>query len=81
MIKYLPVPVFLFLQLDLEMSFVTQRDIQDLTESLLRVSWPDDLDPIPRSSFPCMTYSEAMEKYGSDKPDTRIKVEVSVEMI
>jgi len=65
-----------FTQLDIETSFLTQDDIMASMEGLLRhlftevmqVSLPD---PIPR-----MTYAEAMRRYGSDKPDLRIALEL-----
>jgi aspartyl-tRNA synthetase len=65
-----------FTQLDIETSFLTQDDIMVSMEGLLRhlftevmqVSLPD---PIPR-----MTYAEAMRRYGSDKPDLRIALEL-----
>lgn len=60
-----------FTQLDVEMSFVDQEDILDLTEKLLVRVWKEVLDfdislPIRR-----MTYADAMANYGSDKPDLR----------
>jgi aspartyl-tRNA synthetase len=66
-----------FTQLDIETSFLTQEDIIESMEGLLRhlftqvlqVSLPD---PIPR-----MTYAEAMRRYGSDKPDLRIPLELA----
>ncbi|XP_050686793.1 aspartate--tRNA ligase, mitochondrial-like [Eriocheir sinensis] len=59
-----------FLQLDIEMSDVTMKDIQQLVEDLVRYSWPAHLPPLP-PSLPAMTYTEAVTSYGSDKPDTR----------
>ena len=60
-----------FTQLDVEMSFVTEDDVLALTEKLLGRVWRELLGyeipmPIPR-----MTYSEAMRRFGSDKPDLR----------
>ena len=63
------------MQIDLEMSFVTQQLVQDLTEQLLKHCWPDFLPPL-KTPFPRMTYGDAMTKYGSDKPDTRFKMKV-----
>jgi len=60
-------------QLDIEMSFVTQEEILDLTERLY-VSLVKKLFPkkkIQKIPFPRITYREAMEKYQSDKPDIR----------
>ncbi len=59
-----------FTQLDVEMSFVDQDDIIELTETLLTEIWKlVGIDAAP--PFPRMTYAEAMESYGSDKPDLR----------
>lgn len=60
-----------FTQIDVEMSFVDQQDIFEIVEGLMKIFfkevWNKDLQlPIPRLSF-----DEAMEKYGSDKPDLR----------
>ncbi len=60
-----------FTQIDVEMSFVDEQDIRDLTEGLMKVvlkemKGVDITLPLPR-----LTYREAMERYGSDKPDTR----------
>ncbi|MFC0359951.1 aspartate--tRNA ligase [Kytococcus schroeteri] len=59
-----------FTQLDIEMSFVTQDDVMALGEEIAQEVWAligvDVPTPMPR-----MTYREAMEKYGSDKPDLR----------
>lgn len=64
-----------FTQLDCEMSFVEQDDVIEVTEDLLREIWSligyDLQTPIPR-----MTYKDAMEKYGSDKPDLRFGLEL-----
>tara|TARA_B100000029_G_scaffold255318_2_gene252057 strand:- start:1770 stop:3539 length:1770 start_codon:yes stop_codon:yes gene_type:complete len=61
-----------FTQLDLEMSFVTEEDIYNLTESLytemIQKLTPEKTLPSP---FPRLTYKEAMESFGSDKPDLR----------
>ena len=62
-----------FTQLDVEASFVDQDDIISLAEEILVELWKligyDIQTPIPR-----MTYKEAMEKYGSDKPDLRFDI-------
>lgn len=62
-----------FTQLDVEASFVDQDDIIELAEEILVELWQligyDIQTPIPR-----MTYKEAMEKYGSDKPDLRFDI-------
>lgn len=65
-----------FTQLDVEMSFVSEQDVMDLAEELY-LKLVVDLYPEkkvklgPNGRIPVMTYKEAMEKYGSDKPDIR----------
>ncbi len=62
-----------FTQLDLEMSFVSQEDVMGLIESLY-IATIETLMPekkIQEKPFPRLSYKEAMEKYGSDKPDLR----------
>jgi aspartyl-tRNA synthetase len=62
-----------FTQLDLEMSFVNQEDIFQLIEpmmiSLVEILYPNK--KFTAKPFPCLTYAECMEKYGTDKPDLR----------
>lgn len=65
-----------FTQVDIEMSFVDQEDIIAMGEDMLRkvvkdVKGIDDSGPFPR-----MTYAEAMDRFGSDKPDTRFGMEL-----
>ena len=64
-----------FTQLDIEMSFVDQDDVIAVAEDVLREVWAligYDLEkPIPR-----ITYADAMERYGSDKPDLRFGLEL-----
>jgi len=64
-----------FTQLDVEMSFVDQDDVIALAEEILTELWAltgyEIKTPIPR-----MTYKEAMEKYGSDKPDLRFDIQI-----
>jgi aspartyl-tRNA synthetase len=68
-----------FTQLDLEMSFVTEPDVMDAVERMVsRVSgevMPDR--PILAEPFPRLTFTDAMERYGSDKPDIRFGMELS----
>ncbi len=62
-----------FTQMDLEMSFVTREDVMKLNEGLL-IDLVTKLFPekkIQTVPFPVLTYAEAMEKYGTDKPDIR----------
>ena len=65
-----------FTQVDIEMSFVDQEDVMTMGEDMLRkvvkvVKGIDVLGPFPR-----MTYEEAMNRFGSDKPDTRFGMEL-----
>lgn len=60
-----------FTQLDIEMAFTPKERIMDLAEELMVASFKEALDvDIPRP-FPRMTYADAMEFYGCDKPDVR----------
>jgi len=59
-----------FTQIDCEMSFVTQEDILNTFEGLTKYLFKTMLD-LDLPDFPRMTYDDAMELYGSDKPDTR----------
>ena len=65
-----------FTQLDIEMSFVDQDDVIEVAEDVLKNVWAligyDLSTPIPR-----MTYKDAMERYGSDKPDLRFGLELT----
>ena len=60
-----------FTQIDIESSFVTQEDILDLGTNLIRYIWKEVLDISLPEKFKVMKYNEAMETYGSDKPDLR----------
>ena len=65
-----------FTQIDLEMSFVDVEDILEIGEGLISRLFSDVLNieiPMP---LPRMTYKDAMERYGSDKPDTRFGMEI-----
>ena len=64
-----------FTQLDIEMSFTTVEGVMKVVEDLLQFSWPTFLPPLP-NMFQRMTYKDAIEKYGTDKPDTRYGYEV-----
>jgi aspartyl-tRNA synthetase len=65
-----------FTQLDIETSFMSQNDIMGLMEELLRHFFAEVLDVKLPSPVPRMTYAEAMRRYGSDKPDLRIPLEL-----
>jgi len=60
-----------FTQLDVEMSFVREEDVLDLVERMLARVWEETLEVEVRAPFPRLPYAEAMERYGSDKPDLR----------
>ena len=65
-----------FTQIDIEASFVTQEDIIQLVEGLLSSMFKAGLGIEVPASFPRMTYQDAMDIYGSDKPDTRYGIEI-----
>jgi len=65
-----------FTQLDIEMSFVNEEDVMSTMESLIRYIFKRSLDADLPETFPRMTYAAAMERYGSDKPDLRIDLEL-----
>ena len=65
-----------FTQLDMEFAFVTERDVQDTVEGMVRHVFNEVVDVQLEDPFPRMTYEEAMRRYGSDKPDLRIKLEL-----
>lgn len=64
-----------FSQIDIEMSFIDVEDIISINEKMLRLIWKEiknqDIAPVPR-----ITFQNAMDCYGSDKPDTRFKMEI-----
>ena len=66
-----------FTQLDMEMSFMGQEEILDLNERLICSIWKTVKGiELPRP-FPRMTWHDAMERYGTDRPDTRYGMELS----
>jgi len=65
-----------FTQIDCEMSFVEQKDVLEMFEGLTKHMFKEVLN-IEIQDFPWMPYSEAMEKYGIDKPDIRFEMLIS----
>lgn len=64
-----------FTQIDIETSFVSEKEIMALTEDMLRVVFKSILE-VELPTFPVMTHAEAMRRFGSDKPDLRIDLEL-----
>lgn len=65
-----------FTQLDIEMSFVNEEDIMSMMEDMTRKLFKAVLDVDLANPFPRMPFAEAMERFGSDKPDLRIPLEL-----
>lgn len=65
-----------FTQIDIEASFVDADDIMAINETMIRSLFADVLDVKLPDPFPRMTYEEAMRRFGSDKPDLRIDLEL-----
>ncbi|HQJ36994.1 MAG TPA: aspartate--tRNA ligase [Bacillota bacterium] len=65
-----------FTQIDMELSFVEKEDIMEVNEGLLKRLFKEVLDVEIQTPFKRLTYKEAMERYGSDKPDTRFGLEL-----
>ena len=65
-----------FTQVDIEASFLTPEDIQNYTEQMLAKVMQDTLGIDIERPFPKMTWDEAMNRFGSDKPDTRFGMEL-----
>src|SRR5471032_707102 len=63
-----------FTQIDCETSFLTEQEIRDLFEDMIRVVFKNTLDIDLPKPFPVMDYATAMGLYGSDKPDMRVKL-------
>ncbi|KAF1696581.1 aspartate--tRNA ligase [Pseudoxanthomonas koreensis] len=66
-----------FTQLDMEFAFVRERDVQDYVEGMIRAIFREVIDVELDAQFPRMTWAEAMRRYGSDKPDLRIALELA----
>ena len=65
-----------FTQIDLEMSFVDVEDILEMNEGFIQRLFKEVLDVDVELPLPRLTYKDAMERYGSDKPDTRFGMEI-----
>ncbi len=65
-----------FTQLDIETSFLDEEEIMDLNENLMRHIFKVALDIDLPKPFPRMTHAEVMRRYGSDKPDLRVPLEL-----
>jgi aspartyl-tRNA synthetase len=65
-----------FTQLDIELSFLDEEDVYALSEELVATLWREILDVELSLPFDRMTYAEAMRRYGSDKPDLRLDLEL-----
>jgi aspartyl-tRNA synthetase len=66
-----------FTQIDAEMSFVDEEDVFRVSEGLMAAIWRDVLDIELSVPFPRLTYTEAMLRYGTDKPDLRFDLSVT----
>jgi aspartyl-tRNA synthetase len=66
-----------FTQLDIEMSFVDESDVTGTMERLVRALFREVMDVELPDPFPRMSYAEAMHRFGSDKPDLRIPLELT----
>jgi len=65
-----------FTQLDVEMSFVNEEDVTGLMEQMVRELFAEVIDVKLPEEFPRMSYAEAMRRYGSDRPDLRVPLEL-----
>ena len=65
-----------FTQIDIETSFLSAEEIQDYTEAMIAQVMKDVRGVEVTLPFPRITWDEAMERYGSDKPDTRFDMEL-----
>jgi aspartyl-tRNA synthetase len=65
-----------FTQLDMELAFVTEQEVQQAAESLTRAVFAEVLEASLPDPFPRLTWHEALDRYGSDKPDLRIPMQL-----
>jgi len=65
-----------FTQVDIEMSFIDENDVYEIIEEMLKKIWKEILNIELKTPFKRISYEEAIEKYGSDKPDLRFGLEL-----
>src|SRR5699024_4768605 len=65
-----------FTQIDIETSFMSDKEIMEMTERMMKHLMKEVKDIDIQLPLPTITYKEAMERYGSDKPDTRFGMEL-----
>ena len=65
-----------FTQVDIEASFVDEQEIMSIAENMTREMFKKVMDENLPESFPIITYQEAMQRFGSDKPDLRVNLEL-----
>ena len=66
-----------FMQIDVETSFMDEAEICAMMEILVRTMWKEALNVDLPDPFPVIKYADAMAKYGSDKPDLRVSLELT----
>jgi aspartyl-tRNA synthetase len=66
-----------FTQIDVETSFLTEQEIRSIMEEMIRTVFREVLGVRLPEPFPVMPYAEAMARFGSDKPDLRVKLELT----
>ena len=64
-----------FTQIDIETSFLTEEEIREMFEGMIRSTCSSTRSASICRPFPVMTYADAMRRFGSDKPDLRVKLE------
>ena len=65
-----------FTQIDLEMSFVDEKEVRALVENLITKVFKEIID-VDIQEFPVLAYQDAIEKYGTDKPDLRFEMTIN----
>ena len=63
-----------FTQIDIETSFLDEQEIRDLTQAMITAVFKNAID-VDLGEFPVMTFADAMQRYGSDKPDLRVNLQ------